>query len=327
MIGWNQAGSRAAGIYPSHQLRSFFAVKVYGPGHIIRHNAVAYFHDAICISTYGPPSDDPERRASSIDIYNNDIHLSNDDFIETDGGTHNIRVFQNRGVNAAHNGYSAQPMFGGPVYFYRNLLYHVPGGAAFKFNAKPAGILIFHNTLIGEQTGADSYSNTHYRNNLFLGRGGSSRGVMTWANATPSYSSDYNGFRPNPGVANQYSWLAPAAGQVAYEPQPGDWRRFATLAEFRAATGQEQHGVELDYDIFEGMTPPDPSPAQRYRVYHAADLNFRLRPGSKAVDAGVVLPTVNDNFAGKAPDLGALEAGQPEPHYGPRWVTWKPFYR
>jgi hypothetical protein len=28
VIGWNQAGSRAAGIYPSHQLRSFFAVKV-----------------------------------------------------------------------------------------------------------------------------------------------------------------------------------------------------------------------------------------------------------------------------------------------------------
>ena len=29
LIGWNQAGSRAAGIYPSHQLRCFFAVKVY----------------------------------------------------------------------------------------------------------------------------------------------------------------------------------------------------------------------------------------------------------------------------------------------------------
>ena len=139
LIGWNQAGSRAAGIYPSHQLRSFFAVKVYGPGHVIAHNAIAYFHDGICISTYGPPDADPERRASSIDIYNNDIHLSNDDFIESDGGAHNIRIFQNRGVNAAHNGYSAQPMFGGPVYFYRNLLYHVPGGGAFKFSAVPAG--------------------------------------------------------------------------------------------------------------------------------------------------------------------------------------------
>ena len=315
LIGWNQVGQRTAGIYPSHQLRSFFAIKVYGPGHVIAHNAIAYFHDAITISTYGPPDSDPERRASSIDIYNNDIHLTNDDFIESDGGAHNIRIFQNRGVNAAHNGYSAQPMFGGPVYFYRNLLYQVPAGGAFKFSAAPAGIIAYHNTMIGEQTARDPYSNTHFRNNLFLGRDTPDRGVMTWANATPNYSSDYNGFRPNRNVAKQFNWLAPAS----------EWRSFATLAEFQKATGQEAHGMEVDYDIFENLAPPDP--AQRHRVYHSMDLNFRLKANSKAIDAGLVLPTINDNFTGKAPDLGALELNQAEPHYGPRWITWKPFYR
>lgn len=325
LIGWNQAGMRTAGIYPSHQLRSFFAVKVYGPGHIIAHNAVAYFHDGICISTYGPPDSNPERRASSIDIYNNDIHLSNDDFIESDGGAHNIRVFQNRGVNAAHNGYSAQPMFGGPVYFFRNILYHVPAGGAFKFSAKPAGILVYHNTLIGEQTARDPYSNTHYRNNLFLGRDTVDRGVMTWANATSNYSSDYNGYRPNRNVRAQYTWLAPASGKTAYEPQNADFQSFATLAEFQKTAGQEAHGIEVDYDIFEKLTPPDP--ARRHHVYHSMDLNFQLKPNAKAIDAGVPLPTVNDNITGKAPDLGALEFNKPEPHYGPRWINWKPFYR
>ncbi len=315
LIGWNQVGSRAAGIYPSHQLRSFFAVKVYGPGHVIAHNAIAYFHDAICISTYGPPDADPERQASSIDIYNNDIHLTNDDFIESDGGAHNIRVFQNRGVNAAHNGYSSQPIFGGPVYFFRNILYHVPGGGAFKMGAAPAGILIYHNTLIGEQTAREPYSNAHFRNNLFLGRDMPGRGVMTWANATANYSTDYNGFRPNRNVAKQYSWIAP-------ENKGSD---FATLAEFQKATGQEAHGVELDYDVFENLAPPDVE--RRYHVYHSADLNFRLKANSKAVDAGVVLPGINDGFAGRAPDLGALEVGQKQPHYGPRWITWTPFYR
>lgn len=325
LIGWNQAGSRAAGIYPSHQLRSFFAVKVYGPGHVIAHNAIAYFHDGICISTYGPPDADPERRASSIDIYNNDIHLSNDDFIESDGGVHNIRVFQNRGVNAAHNGYSAQPMFGGPVYFFRNLLYHVPGGGPFKLSALPTGILAYHNTLIGEQTSQSPYSNGHFRNNLFLGRDAANRGIMSWANATGDYSSDYNGFRPNRNIERQYNWLAPEPGKTAYEPKDAERRSFATLAEFRQATGQETHGVEVDYDIFENLSPPDP--ARRYHVYHAMDLNFRLKANSKAIDAGVVLPTINDGFSGKAPDLGALELNQQEPHYGPRWITWKPFYR
>jgi len=323
MIGWNQAGQRSAGIYPSHQLRSFFAVKVYGPGHVIAHNAVAYFHDGICISTYGPPDADPEKRASSIDIYNNDVHLSNDDFIESDGGAHNIRVFQNRGVNAAHNGYSAQPMFGGPVYFFRNILYHVPAGGAFKFSASPAGIYAFHNTLITEQAAREPYSNTHFRNNLFMGRGTPNRGVMTWANGTTSFSSDYNGYRPNPNVADQYSWLAPSANAPGVRPT--EWKTFRTLAAMSAATGQEAHGVELDYDIFESLAPPDN--ARRHHVYHSMDLNFRLKAGSKAVDAGQPLPTVNDGFNGKAPDLGALEQGRPEPHYGPRWITWKPFYR
>ena len=315
LIGWNQLGSRAAGIYPSHLLRSFFAVKVYGPGHVIAHNAIAYFHDAICISTYGPPDSDPERRASAIDIYNNDIHLTNDDFIETDGGAHNIRVFQNRGVNAAHNGYSSQPVFGGPVYFIRNILYQVPAGDPFKFSAAPAGILAYHNTMIGEQASKSTYSNVHFRNNLFLGKDIPNRGIMTWANATNDYSSDYNGYRPNRNVAAQYSWLAPGA----------DLRSFSTLAEFQKAVGQEAHGIEVDFDVFENLAPPDPK--RRYQVYHSMDLNFRLRTNSKAIDAGLLLPTINDNFTGKAPDLGAIELNQPEPHYGPRWITWKPFYR
>jgi hypothetical protein len=68
-------------------------------------------------------------------------------------------------------------------------------------------------------------------------------------------------------------------------------------------------------------------PVQRHVVYHAADLNFRLKPGSKAVDAGVVLATVNENFAGKAPDLGAIETGQPDPVYGPRRPVKQPSYR
>ena len=53
-------------------------------------------------------------------------------------------------------------------------------------------------------------------------------------------------------------------------------------------------------------------------LYKPADFDFQLRPGSSAVDAGVRLPGVNDDFTGRAPDLGALEVGRPAPHYGPR---------
>ena len=325
LVGWTGPLWRSAGPYGSHEVRSYYAVKVYGPGHVIAHNAVAYFHDGIGISTYGTPESDPERRASSIDIYNNDIHMSGDDFIETDGGVHNIRVYNNRGVNAAHGGYSSQPVFGGPAYFIRNILYHVPSGVAFKFSAKAAGLFAYHNTIIGEHVASDPSSNMHYRNNLFLGRDTPGRAVMIWANAGSDHSSDYNGFRPNKGVVEQYRWLAPQSGETIYEPSPEDWRAFSTLDEFRTATGQEQHGLELDFDVFEQMVPPDP--AKRHAVYHARDLNFRLKPGGKAVDAGILIPTVNDHFTGNAPDLGALESGRPQPHYGPRWLKTQPFYQ
>ena len=187
---------------------------------------------------------------------------------------------------------------------------------ATRDSAVPAGIVAYHNTMITEQSSNSTYSNGHFRNNLFIGRNTPNQGVMTWANASAQYSSDYNGFRPNTNGRPQYTWIVP--GQAA--PQ-----RFATLAEFQKATGQEAHGIEVDFDIFENLAPPDP--ARRHHVYHSIDLNFQLKANAKAVDAGVALPTVNDGFAGKAPDLGALEHGKPEPHWGPRWVTWKTFYR
>lgn len=331
LIGWGGRQRHPGGnvwqepLYGSHRLTSYYAVKVYGQGHVIAHNAIAYFHDAIAISTYGTPEKDPDRRASSIDIYNNDMHLFNDDFVETDGGVHNIRVFNNRGVNAAQGGYSSQPVFGGPAYFIRNILYHVPSGVAFKFSAKPVGLFVYHNTIIGEHLMGDPSSNMHFRNNLYMGRGTADRGVLRMGNATAENTTDYNGYRLNPGVKDQFVYFAPKKGERVYEPARADWRSFATLAEFSKGTGQESHGVEVDFDIFEKLTPPDP--AQRYAVYHAMDLNFKLKAASKAVDAGVAIPTVNDEFNGRGPDLGALEVGKAEPHYGPRWLTWRPFYR
>ena len=113
--------------------------------------------------------------------------------------------------------------------------------------------------------------------------------------------------------------------QRLYEPTDEHWQVFPTLAAFSGTTGQEAHSIEVDFDIFERLAPPDP--AREYAVYHSMDLNFKLKASSKAVDAGVVIPTVNEGYSGRAPDLGALEAGEPEPHYGPRWLTWQPFYR
>jgi hypothetical protein len=312
LLGWFNPG-----IYGANRLKSYHAVKLYGSGHVVAHNYIAYFHDGIDVCTHGSPDKEEDHRAVSIDFYNNDIHLMADDFIEADGGVHNIRVMRNRGVNAAQCGMSAQPVYGGPAYYIRNVLYHVPTGCALKFNVNPAGLVLYHNTIIAENSNGQTYSNGLFRNNLFLGRDVPGRAIFRFANYTSYTTYDYNGYRLNPKAKEQFSWKGPRAGVVRdYELGRAPFQSFGTLAGLREATGQETHGVEVEYDIFENLRPPDAD--KPYAVYEARDLDFRLKAGSKAVDAGVRLPNVNDDYTGKAPDLGAYEIGRPAPVYGPR---------
>ena len=88
------------------------------------------------------------------------------------------------------------------------------------------------------------------------------------------------------------------------------------MKEFRKSTGFERHGMEINHLDFMNVQMPDAS--QKGLIYPVDGTDFRLRPKSKAIDAGVALPNINDNFSGKAPDIGALEVGHPSPHYGPR---------
>jgi hypothetical protein len=84
-------------------------------------------------------------------------------------------------------------------------------------------------------------------------------------------------------------------------------------------THQDEHSVLVDYDIFVNVPKLDAQDLKKVQsIYKAEDFDFRLKPGSAAIDRGVVLPNVTDAFSGRAPDLGALELGQNPPHYGPR---------
>ena len=319
----------------SPKLVSEYAVKVYGPGHVVAYNHVANFHDGIDVATYGPPDggQNPirDRMPVSIDFYNNDITNVEDNCIESDGGAHNIRVFRNRCFNHGHRALSVQPVFGGPVYFIRNLVYHAPEGGAVKFTASSSGIVVYHNTLIAPiKPMLLAVSNVHYRNNLVLGQSETLETFSVETNTNYS-SSDYNGFRPNAGAEFSFEWSSPPfsmranfpgepggdfQAQVRLEAKARETRKFKTLKDFTEATGQDRHSVLVDYNVFQKVSPPDPSDPRK--LYEPEDFDFQLRPGSAAVDAGVRLTGVNDGFTGRAPDLGAYEVGQPLPHYGPR---------
>ncbi len=339
VIGWSgpQRWARFDGVegqtFPP-VMASYVAVKVYGPGHVIAYNYVANFHDGIDIETYGnpdgssaeggpfyPPEEYWDRRPVSIDFYNNLMVNFHDNPFEADGGMHNVRILRNLMLNSASHAFCNQPSNGGPTYWIGNIAYHLPGGST-RLTSGSAGVIFYHNTILSE-TAASATANTHWRNNLFLGEN-SAPAIFSVNTYTRYSSSDYNGFRPNAGAEYSFQWDTPAAGARADYTVDGhraalETRQFRTLDEYRRATGQDQHSVLVDYDVFMHVPMLDAQDdATVQRVYQAEDLDFRLKPGSAPIDKGVVLPNVNDGFTGAAPDLGALEAGAPVPHWGPR---------
>jgi hypothetical protein len=309
--------------YPA-VITSDYAVKVYGQGHVVAYNYAAHWHDGITIATYGNPDgttpdgtphEIADRVPVSIDIYNNDISNTADNCIEADGGARNIRVFRNRCFNSTGGALSAQPIFGGPNYVYQNIVYNTTTGSAVKYIDTPSGILVYQNTFIGGARGMGPVSNVHFRNNLILNDGWSDA-ALTVQTFTNYSSSDYNGFHADPQARMAFEWTSPPSSLITDYRNKLAPRQFKTLNEYSKATGQDAHSVLLDYDVFVHVAPPDKSDPQR--LYNPDDFDFRLKPGSAAIDAGTILPTINDDYEGKMPDLGAYEFSKPLPHYGPR---------
>jgi len=310
--GWYLADNVLEGINPTWYPRpenymspSHTGVNVYGRGHVVCHNRIRRFSDGIAPANFGPPPEDPDQQPVAVDIYHNDVSFAQDDCIETDYGAHNFRVYRNRCYNA-HTGLSVQPFYGGPVYLIRNEVYGVTA-LTFKLHNYCAGILAYHNTVASAGCGFQSFDrwqNGHFRNNLFLGgAGGGARFPYAMSTGTiTDYSTlDYDGFRRN------------APGDLIRWFDGRQQALYSSLAAFAAATGHEQHGILVDYDIFVRAEPP------RLGVTSdPAGYDLRLRAGAPAVDAGVTLSNVNGGHAGRAPDLGCHEVGSAPPRYGPR---------
>src|SRR5262249_40873937 len=157
-----------------------------------------------------------------------------------------------------------QPAAGGPIYWIRNIAYHAPGGST-RMTSGAAGVLFYNNTILSE-TSAPSSANAHWRNNLILGEN-SAPAIFSVTTFTNYSSSDYNGFRLNPGADVAFQWTSPpwtvpadyssllrstqggeggegggrgrAGGPAPARDTSLEARRFKTLAEYSQATHQD----------------------------------------------------------------------------------------
>jgi hypothetical protein len=272
-------------------------IQITGPGNVICYNKVSKFRD--CISTM------EGIRASNqtcVDIYNNDIYEGVDDGIEADFCLSNCRIVRNRLTDCCV-GLSSQPGLGGPTYFIRNVMYNIIH-SGFKLKRFSRGDVVLHNTLIKIGVGLGGNSKMDYaffRNNLTFG--GPTYGVVL--------PGGYDTGRPfasdviAPGRHSSFDYDAVGVWGTPYRAQIGK-QKFEDV---------EKHGTgKLDFSAtFPQVSFPE-------NALSVTRLVPDLRPSlqSNVIDAGEVIPNVNDDFNGKAPDCGAFEQGKVLPHYGPR---------
>ena len=256
-------------------------------GHVVAHNGITNVADGISNGDH------------NIDVFGNDIYDASDDGFEGDPGGANIRVWENRIHNVAHNGISFQPQNSSPWYIVRNQLVGFKE-APFKFRTTDRSV-IAHNTIVmwGKMI---CCSDPHLlrsivKNNLWISVAGGQ--IWDFGSNVRDWRTDFD--------SDGFDWGGSTApfryGGVVY----------TSVSALSAASGLETRGRRIDrttcFETFNVPGPPlTPVPPQ----------HMTLRVGCPAVDAGTILPNINDGFAGVAPDLGAYERGQPLPLYGPR---------
>jgi hypothetical protein len=265
----------------------FEGIVVTGAGHVICHNTLSGFGDAL-----GQHQNTaiPNR---SNDFYGNDVLWSGDNGIEMDFSDRNVRVYRNRFTNSGNHSISFQPVYGGPAYAIRNVIYN-SGGGPFKFNNDPTGMIVLHNTAVRPGIAFAQYSgranNFQMQNNIVIGTGNT---VLDFGTSVSLAEVDYNGWRPDGSyrLGTSHSSFNSFRNNSPYEHNG----RLLTALPFATA-------ITIPGSFTTFVQP----------------LDAALSATSNAIDAGRILPNVNDGYTGAGPDLGAVERGAAAPVFGVR---------
>jgi parallel beta-helix repeat protein len=263
-------------------------------GHVIRRNRISGGFNGIGPCGDTPPPIGVNSTApftTEVDIYRNTLSRHNDDALEPEGYCANVRIFENT-ITDVHMAFAVAPAAPGPTYFVRNIAYNFGNtrtsqldgytSSGLKINSgftTPIGpILLYHNSFLTTAPNTEAMNllaggNTTFiraRNNIFSG----TRYVLEKTNTV---NLDWN---------FDLLYTTDAARFIKWQGT-----NYNTLAALQTRQNQELNGVN---------TSP--------QFVNPASGNFQLSAASTALDRGVTLPGINDNFSGAAPDLGALES-------------------
>ena len=294
-----------------------------GGNHVIRHNKIHDVENGIFagspwgdMTTFG----NPRYNAGTV-LLENELYRIGDDSFELDGPAYNQVIYGND-IHDVFVGISAAPLSIGPLWMIRNTIYltnrYFPDGnldltgtymfpyGAWKYNTGGRGggtgpSLIYHNTSVVMLDPASPLKSIAAFSTV-------------WSN-TPGFVARIrnNSWVVNPG--NKILWVEkdeieggghPVEVDMDYDNlwvdlfqsgayylglSPGD--RTYSLQEVQNDYGLEIHGMSV--------LPAYGDPSQS---------DFSVPADSPLVDAGLLIPGINDDFTGAAPDIGAYEYGK-----------------
>ena len=263
-----------------------------GRGLVIRRNHLENLFDG---ANLGPVREVNDITSETDFLYNTVINVA-DDFLETDGYSRNIRIVGNF-MDRSLSGISLAQALDGPTFIVRNVIansgvchsttdpydyeyegYPVKTNGGPKPNIGSGPVFFYHNT----SWTADPKSRAWlvktakwrfiiFRNNIWCGK---AMGIDVWRETISPVDWQYDCI---------YSEEGPFL-KVAQQP-------FPSLESARTALDTFENCISV-YPEFDNPVGGD----------------FRLLDGSPCIDAGVVLPGINDaDFSGDAPDIGAFE--------------------
>lgn len=277
--GWSWAAVKETGGLEDGGVAVFDPMT--GRGTVIRRNEFHHDFDGLHLCPSGTAG-----VTNETDVYDNIIHHMGDDGMESDGQAANVRIWNNV-IHDVLIGISLAPVYPGPVFALRNLVYRTGTGdsgypgSPFKFNSSdgPSGsIFLFHNTADAVLPGSSglhikapgSWTQLMARNNI-------------WAGTANALENDH---ASQPADLDRDDLWNGGAGELA------EWGgiHHASLAALQSATGQEIHG----WSMVPGFLAP-------------AGGDYRLRVSSGLIEQGLPLPGINDDYQGESPDPGAFE--------------------
>ncbi len=241
----------------------------------------------------------------NVDVYENIIFNVKDDGIETDGHMVNGRIFRNR-IGKCQNAISTAAVYPGPLFILRNYMYGFRENAA-KMNTRgnevTRNVFWYHNTIKQIKSAKHCIlrgnpgltENIVFRNNIIDAVGSVIETYVFEKNTRHlNHSFDYD-LLYSLGKAPLFVW-----GDI-----PGSRTFYNTLEDFQNGTEKDFGRRQETHALFaEPLLNMTTIPGYNEET---ALLTLSLLPGSPGIDTAVIIPGINNDFFGTAPDMGAYE--------------------